>query len=57
MFTLENINRSIHCTVEDCVHHCGSCDYCSLESIHVGTHECRPEDDRCTDCLSFAEKY
>ncbi len=54
---MENINRSVKCTVEDCRHHCRSCDYCSLDTIRVGAHEKHPSGDRCTDCLSFAEKY
>ena len=50
---MENINRSIRCSVEQCVHHCNSCDYCSLDKISVGTHENNPSQEQCTDCLSF----
>ena len=32
-------NSSIHCTVSQCAHHCMSENYCTLESINVGTHE------------------
>ncbi len=46
-------NRSIHCTVEDCRHHNGSEDYCSLNRIDVAAHELNPTDERCVDCRSF----
>ena len=36
-------NKSIGCTVQQCVHHCGNKEnYCSLDSIKVGTHEAHP---------------
>ncbi len=35
-------NTAIHCTVEQCANHCCSAEYCSLDSIHVGTHEASP---------------
>ncbi|HCA54239.1 MAG: DUF1540 domain-containing protein [Acutalibacteraceae bacterium] len=53
---MENINRSVHCSVEQCLYHCNSCDYCSLDHIRIGTHECDPSREQCTDCLSFARK-
>ena len=46
-------NTAIHCTVEQCANHCCSAEYCSLDSIHVGTHEASPSVDQCTDCMSF----
>ena len=46
-------NRSIHCSVENCAHHCQSVPYCSLEAIQVGTHEANPTVVECTDCQSF----
>lgn len=49
-------NKSIECTVNQCVHHCDLENYCSLNKIKVGTHECNPTMDQCTDCLSFAKK-
>lgn len=54
---MENVNRSIHCTVEQCLYHCDNCDYCSLDKIRVGAHEPVPTEEQCTDCLSFSEKY
>ena len=51
-----NVNRAIQCSVTQCRHHCGEENYCSLESIRVGTHECDPTVDACTDCLSFVKK-
>ena len=49
-------NMSIECSVVSCNHHCGSQNYCSLDRIRVGTHECSPTMDQCTDCLSFEKK-
>lgn len=51
-----DINKSIKCTVESCQHHANTADYCSLDCITVGTHECSPATDQCTDCLSFERK-
>ncbi len=42
-------NRSIHCTVTACAHHCRNDQYCGLEAIQVGTHEQNPTMDPCTD--------
>lgn len=39
--------------VTSCRHHCSDVDYCSLDSIRVGTHEKNPTMDQCTDCQSF----
>ncbi len=49
-------NKSIECTVQQCAHHCGDANYCSLERILVGTHEANPTMDQCTDCKSFRKK-
>lgn len=49
-------NKSIGCTVQQCVHHCGNENYCSLDSIKVGTHETHPTMVECTDCESFRVK-
>ena len=49
-------NKSIECTVKQCVHHCDEDNYCSLDSILVGTHEQNPNMDKCTDCKSFRRK-
>ncbi len=53
---MEKANHSIHCTVTSCNYHCSCEDYCSLDSIQVGTHECNPTQDQCTDCMSFKKK-
>lgn len=53
---MEKANKCIHCTVTSCAHHCGFENYCSLDSIQVGTHETHPKMDQCTDCQSFAKK-
>lgn len=49
-------NHSILCTVKQCAHHCNNQDYCSLQSIRVGTHEANPTQCQCTDCQSFQLK-
>lgn len=49
-------NKSIECTVTQCKHHCDSVNYCSLGCVKIGTHECNPTMDQCTDCLSFVRK-
>lgn len=50
------VNKAIGCTVHQCVHHCGSENYCSLDKIVVGTHEMNPTKIECTDCESFKLK-
>ncbi len=52
----KNPNHCISCTVEQCAHHCQNDNYCSLDSILVGTHEGNPTMDQCTDCKSFMRK-
>ena len=49
-------NKSIECTVQQCTHHCGHENYCSLDKILVGTHEMNPTADQCIDCKSFRKK-
>lgn len=51
-----NANKAIACTVSQCTHHCEGENYCSLSQIQVGTHECNPTVEQCTDCLSFQKK-
>ncbi len=46
-------NRAIACTVSQCAHHAGTCDFCMLDRITVGTHEPDPTETRCVDCESF----
>lgn len=49
-------NTAIACSVEQCKYHCQNEDYCSLNSIKVGTHEQNPTVPECTDCESFETK-
>ena len=49
-------NRSIHCTITNCAHHCQDAQYCGLSTIQVGTHEANPTKVECTDCQSFQMK-
>ena len=53
---MEKLNKSIHCSVEKCQYHCKNHDYCSLDTVYIGTHEHDPSTDKCTDCLSFSAK-
>ena len=52
----DHVNKCIECSVRSCAHHCENQDYGSLEQIHVGTHECHPAVDQCTDCKSFRKR-
>ena len=52
----DKANNSIKCHVDQCSHHCESKEYCSLDTITVGTHESNPTMDQCTDCQSFELK-
>ena len=49
-------NESIRCSVSQCKHNMVTEDYCSLDSISVGTHEDDPEVPECTDCNSFCKR-
>ncbi len=53
---MEKANKSIHCTVDQCLHHCQSESYCALDCVNIGTHETNPAMDQCTDCKSFMRK-
>ncbi|MEE3334390.1 MAG: DUF1540 domain-containing protein [Ruminococcus sp.] len=46
-------NQCIRCTVDSCKYHNGKRDYCSLDSISIGTHEIQPTQSECVDCESF----
>lgn len=52
----DQANQSIECTVKQCDYHCNHDDYCSLDTIRIGTHEQNPTMDQCTDCQSFKAK-
>ena len=51
-----NANKSIECSVKECAHHCSDVNYCSLNTIKVGTHETNPTMYQCTDYNSFELK-
>lgn len=53
---MNKCNESIRCTVDNCSHHFGMKNYCTLDCIQVGTHEANPTMDQCTDCKSFILK-
>ena len=49
-------NSSIRCTVQACKYNMGTENYCSLDTISIGTHEANPTVPECTDCNSFVKK-
>lgn len=49
-------NQSIVCSVTNCKNHNSTKNFCSLETIKVGTHEANPTVSQCTDCQSFELK-
>lgn len=49
-------NESIECTVNNCKNHHDLQNYCTLDTILVGTHETNPTMNQCTDCKSFILK-
>ena len=46
-------NDSIQCSIHNCVHHAEMWISCTLDRIHVGTHELNPTKKECTDCDSL----
>lgn len=51
-----NGNKSIRCSVEQCRYHCDTANYCTLETVSIGTHEANPTEKKCVDCNSFEKK-
>ena len=49
-------NECIKCTIKNCAYNAQTEDYCTLETIKVGTHEMNPTKKECTDCESFINK-
>lgn len=49
-------NESIECTVKQCAYHCDRQNYCSLDTVQIGTHEEDPKVVQCVDCNSFVAK-
>ena len=54
---MNEMNKSIQCTIKNCAHHAKDVNYCSLDQILVGTHEANPNKKECTDCESFEMKH
>ncbi len=46
-------NACIQCSINNCQHHAGDENYCTLNQIKIGTHETNPTKCECTDCESF----
>ena len=49
-------NRSIRCSVKSCANHCAAENFCSLDTVSIGTHEPNPTEPKCVDCNSFEKK-
>ncbi|WP_129701600.1 DUF1540 domain-containing protein [Anaerostipes caccae] len=49
-------NDCIECTINNCAYHAGDVDYCTLETIKIGTHEPNPTTKECTDCVMWYKK-
>lgn len=49
-------NKCIRCSVQQCKFHCDSSDYCTLDTVSIGTHEANPTEPACVDCKSFVRK-
>lgn len=49
-------NECIQCSINNCAYHANNENYCTLETIKVGTHEANPTKKECTDCESFVNK-
>lgn len=49
-------NSNIRCSVSQCRHNLVAENYCTLDSISVGTHEADPTVPECTDCNSFVRR-
>lgn len=47
------INKSIGCTVNECIHHAKQESYCSLDHINVVKHHTTANSQESTDCGSF----
>ena len=46
-------NHCIKCTVTSCANHAQKENYCVLDTVKIGTHECNPTVSQCVDCESF----
>ena len=46
-------NHCIKCTVVSCANHAKDTNYCVLDTVSIGTHECNPTVSQCVDCESF----
>ena len=46
-------NHCIKCSVVSCANHAEKENYCVLDTVTIGTHECNPTVSQCVDCESF----
>jgi len=52
-FIMNAGKQTIKCTVKQCTYNDTTQEHCTLNAITVGTHECNPTEEQCTDCMSF----
>lgn len=52
----EQKNPNIHCTVGQCRHNLCTEPFCTLDTVHIGTHETEPSVKECVDCNSFEKR-
>ena len=52
----EQKNPNIHCTVDQCRHNLCTEPFCTLDTVHIGTHETEPNVKECVDCNSFEKR-
>ena len=49
-------NPCIQCTVRQCRHNLCKEDFCTLDTVRIGTHEANPSVKECVDCNSFEKR-
>ncbi len=53
---MDEINKSIACTVNDCKNHCKNRNFCSLDKIEIQSHKANPNACENVDCKSFEKE-
>ena len=49
-------NPHICCSVEQCVNNLCDEHFCTLDQVHIDTHESNPSVKECVDCASFVRR-
>jgi len=53
---MDKCNESVKCTVSNCRYHHDAKNYCTLQTVQIGTHEVNPTQEACTDCMSYVTR-